>query len=92
MEPIERERDTSAVARFTVGAERPTMAQRAEPGQRQREDPVARSPAGIGHEPDATRIVLVARVIQRAAGRAGTEALDRVHGWSPEKWTDRPPS
>ena len=90
--PIERERDAGAVARLAVGPERPAMTQRAETGQRQRQDAIARPAAGVRDEPDAAGVVLVARVVQRAAGAAGTEALDRVHGWSPEKGTDRPPS
>ena len=75
---IERQRDTGAVARLAVGAECPSMAERGQAGEGQRQDPVARAPAGVRDEPDATRVVLEARLVERGDG--ATVALGRCGG------------
>jgi hypothetical protein len=60
------------------------VGERAQTRQGERQDPIARTSGSVGNEPDATGVVLVPLVVERAAGAAGTESLDRVHGWSPE--------
>ena len=44
------------------------MSQGGQPRKRKRQDPVARPPARVRDEPDAARIVLVPRLIQRRGG------------------------
>ena len=80
-EPVERERDPGAVARFAVGPERAAMAQRGQAGQGQRQDPVARSPARVRDEPDAARVVLEARLVQRGDGAAVAGSVAVVVPW-----------
>ena len=53
-----------AVARLPVRSERPAMPERRQPGEGQRQHPIARPPARVRDEPDAARVVLVARVVQ----------------------------
>ena len=80
---VEREGDPGAVAGFAVGAERAAMAQRGQSGERQGEHPVARSATGVRHEPDAARIVLIPRVVERhgeGAAAAGSVLASRGHG------------
>ena len=79
---LERQEDAGAVARCAVGGERPAMTERAQPGQGERQDPVARPSAGVRDEPDAARVVLVATVVERAASTVGHRAdsvLRRAH-------------
>ena len=64
---VERQRDPGAVARLAVGAERAAMAERGQPGEGQRQDPVARPAAGVRDEPDAAGVVLEPRVVERAS-------------------------
>ena len=59
--PIERQRDPGAIARLPVRPERAAVAERGQPGEGQRQDPVARPPAGVRDEPDATGVMLEAR-------------------------------
>ena len=84
---VERQGDPGAVARLAVGAERAAMAERREPGQGQRQDPVARPAARVRDEPDAARVVLEARVVQR--GRCAVADRRWSCRWSPEV-TERP--
>ena len=90
---IERERDAGAVAGLAIGAERPAMGERRQPGQGQRQHPIARPTTRIGDEPHATGVVLVARVVERhrhRAASAGTVAiaLVGVHGDRHLRWDD----
>jgi hypothetical protein len=62
---LEREEDARAVARFAVGRERPAMPKRAESGERERQDAVAASTAGVRDEPDTARVVLEGAVVER---------------------------
>ena len=62
--PVEREGHPGAVTRLAVGPERAAMRERREAGERERQDPIARPPAGVRDEPDAARIVLEARVVE----------------------------
>ena len=67
---IQRQRDAGAVTRLAIGPERAAVGQRGQTGERQRQDPVARPAAGVRDEPDAARVVLEARVVQRRRDRA----------------------
>ena len=98
--PIQRECDAGAVARLAVRAERPAMGQGRQPGERERQDPVPRSAAGIGHEPHTTGVVLEARVVEGVVAepcrrvRVDTKAgLRRWRGRPPPRGvsSDRPP-
>ncbi len=90
--PVERQRHAGAIARFAVGPERAAMGQRRQSGERQREHPIARPPAGIRHEPHAARIVFEARVIERVVGRGGwSVAMSEGQDPVSEDGTDRPP-
>ena len=62
---LERHGDARAIGRLTVGGERAAMAERGQARQGEGEDSECGPPAGIGDEPDATGIVLVARVVER---------------------------
>jgi hypothetical protein len=61
----EGEEHPRAVARCPVGRERPPVAQRGQAAQRQRENPAAGPPPGVGDEPDAAGVVLVPGVVER---------------------------
>ncbi len=78
--PIERQGDPGAVARLPVRPERAAVAERGQAGQRQRQDPIARAPAGVRHEPDAAGVMLEPPLVERGAGTAGAIAPIRVHG------------
>ena len=66
---VERQRHPRSVARLAVGPERATMTQRGQPGKGERQDPVARPATCVRDEPDAARVVLEPRVVQRSGGR-----------------------
>ena len=76
---FERQGDPRAVTRFAVGTKGSAVAKRAQTGQRQGQDPVTPTSTGIGHEPHAAGIVLVARVVQRTGRTEVAEALGWLH-------------
>ena len=90
--PVQRQRDPGTVARFAVRAERAAMAERRQPGQGQRQDPLARPSAGVRDEPDPARVMLEPRVVQR--GRAALLSGPGVAGsrLCSGEGTSRPPS
>ena len=83
---VERQRHAGAVARLAVGPERAAVAQRGQPGKGKRQDPVARPAARVRDEPDAARVVLEPRVVQRSGGSALAGCAGRVHGLSLRRW------
>ena len=54
------------------------MSEGCEPGKSQWKDPVAGTAPGIGHEPDATRIMFEAGVVQRPCRDAPRTATGSV--------------
>ncbi len=73
----ELQRDARAVAGRRLGAGGAAVVEVVQRGQCLRNDGVAPSPGQVGEEGDATRVLLVGRVVQSLRGRHGRE---RGHG------------
>ncbi len=68
---FERDQDAGPVARRAVGRKGPSMAQRRQPGQGQRQHPLERAPPGVRGESDAAGIVLIAPVVEGVGSSIG---------------------
>ncbi len=75
---LQRQADPGSVARLAIGGERAAVAQCAEPGECQRQDAVARAPAGIGDEPNPARVMLEPGIVER--NLEGTVGPERHRG------------
>ena len=90
--PRERHRHAGAVARLAVGGECPTVGQRREACERERQHPRMRPTAGVRHEPDSARIVLEPLVVQRRSVVALVVSIGGVHlALAAPKDVERPP-
>jgi len=67
---VERQGDSGAVARLSVGGECAAVSERRKAGKRERQDPSSgrvTAATDVRDEPDATCVVLEARVVERIA-------------------------
>ncbi len=62
---LQWKRDPGAIRRRSVRPEGATMSERGKPGQGQGQDPVTRSPTGVGDEPDAAGVMFGRGVVER---------------------------
>ncbi len=69
------EEDPRAIARGAVRGEGPAMTEGAEAPEREREDATAGRATGVRDEPDAARVVLVARVVQPRLSSSAVRGL-----------------
>ncbi len=72
------QRHPRPVARLAVGGERPAVGQRPEPREGERQHPIPRPTAGVRHEPDPARIVLIPGVVERRLGQSAHSRLQAV--------------
>ena len=81
-----------SVARLAVGPECAAVTQGSQPGKGKRQDPVARPAAGVRDEPDAARVMLEPRFVERSGGRGAGGVASSPWPVSPEDGTAQPPS